>query len=138
MTVELLERDSGQIEVLVDSLEDLVLVRDGLTRLRQQSTDPENTDHIQALREEVVDDITETMTGTLKEQHYFFDEADAALIGTARAVALSERESDAKVLSQTRPSSTGRSTTPRLIPHQRITSFFDPRLDEKPHRWFHR
>lgn len=159
MTVELLERaredSQSYYEVSVGSVDDLRLFFDGLTgiiaeqRIAQRSsldsTDEHKLELAVPLREKVAEDLNAVEKGAAPEDfHYTVNDKDLVL-EAIKVAAQKEQAATIKTLSpdtvmqkpaQSSASNSGKRSYP--LPRQRITSFNDPRLDEKPRRWFRR
>jgi hypothetical protein len=152
MSVAIHEREaSHDYEVSVDRIDDLQLLRAGLTgiiveqRLAQrnfsENTDEHKIELAESLREQIAKDMEETLRGTSRDR-FTYPVEESEFVREALEIATLTQQKEPKTAQRTiaprQISSPLPSGTSVPIVQIRVTSFFDPRLDEKRSRWFSR
>lgn len=140
-----LEASHPQYEVSVDTAEEILLLCAGLNRViaeQRLSQEPDETvlHDAESFREQVGEDVVKILSGEMAKGLYGLDNdtiLDKVLPELHQADLQPEvktQQTSIQVVAQQRPAMTFR----HPIVHQRITSFYDSRLDDRPHRRFRR
>jgi hypothetical protein len=150
MSVAIHEREaSHDYEVLVNTDEEVLLLCNGLNRFiaeqrLSQSPNEKVLQEAELFRQQVGEDVTKVLRGEMISGLPYRVKDKTVLNEVLTKTqqdeqpAVTEQKSVEQPTTPVPTSVSRSSNVPRLVWEPRITSFFDPRLDEKRSRWFSR